>query len=144
MKGLTLRNPDVRYPLRYLCLLYLLFFVFSEAYSATATAFDHSRRFPAWEATVGLFLLILPCELLVCLALLLRGGKARIGFYLVIVNLIVYAGFYCLEIGVDREGVKAGDLVSAGIWAVLIAIAVASAHFLRISSDSSYTPDRAG
>ena len=65
--------PAIGSVLRFACVLYLLLFVFSEGYSAAATAFDHSSRFPAWESTLGLFLFILPCELLVSLALVLHG-----------------------------------------------------------------------
>jgi hypothetical protein len=41
-------NPIMRLILRFVCVAYLLLFVFSEGYSAAATALDHSSRFPAF------------------------------------------------------------------------------------------------
>jgi hypothetical protein len=122
--------------LRFACVVYLLLFVFSEGYTAAATALDHHSRFPAWESTLGLFLFILPCELLVSLALVLHSDKARLGVCLVAVNLCAYAGFMCLEIMLvpDPNG---KDWEPAAIWGAFMALAVGAAHFLRASSHSS-------
>ena len=128
-------NPAMRMILRPVCVVYLLLFVFSEGYSAAATAFDHSSRFPAWESTLGLFLFILPFELLVSLALLLYGN-IRLGVCLVAVNLCAYGGFLCLEIMLVPDANKK-DWEAASIWGAFMALAVGAAQFLRASSHSS-------
>ena len=80
-----------------LCVMCLLLLAASEAYSAAATALDHSSSFPDWESKLGWFLFILPCELLTALFLLL-GERARIGFWLTFANVLVYAGFFSLAV----------------------------------------------
>ena len=77
--------------------LWLLVFVAFEGYTAAATTLDHSTRFPTWESKVGWFLFVLPCELLVALALLLRRERANLGFHLVTANIFVYAVFLSFE-----------------------------------------------
>lgn len=126
------RNPYFRWCLRLVCALYLFLFVFSEGYSAAATALDDSRRFPHWESTVGLFLFILPCELLASLALLLRSGRKALGFYLVIVNMTAYLAFMCLDVIVG-QGSNWADWEFASVWAIAMAVAVGAAGFLRSS-----------
>ena len=77
--------------------LYLILFALFEVYSAAATALDHSGRFPAWETNLGWSLFLLPCELLAGLALLMYSSRPKLGFYLVLLNLSMYAGFMFLE-----------------------------------------------
>jgi len=129
-------NQVMRKVLRFVSVVYLLLFVFSECYSAAATALDHHSRFPAWESTLGLFLFILPCELLVSLALVLCSDKALLGVYLVAVNLCGYAGFMCLEIILVPDA-SGKDWEPAAIWGAFMVLAVGAAHFLRTSSHSS-------
>ena len=126
-------SPVMRVILRFVCVGYLLLFVFSEGYSAAATALDHHSRFPAWESTLGLFLFILPCELLVSMALVLYGDKTRLGVCLIAVNLCAYLGFICLE---DMLVPEARDWEFTAIRATFMALAVGAAHFLRTSSHS--------
>lgn len=118
-----------------LCVFCLVLFVPSELYSAAATALDHSGRFPAWESTLGIFLFVLPAELVVALILLLYRERPKLGFNLVLVNLVGYAGFLCLEsLSVRTDpGTTKGDWVATGIWAMLAGVAVAAAHFLKSS-----------
>ena len=128
-------NPGMRMMLRPLCVVYLLLFVVFEGYSAAATALDHHSRFPAWESTLGLFLFILPCELLVSLALVLFGDRARLGVCLVAVNLCAYAGFMCLEIMLVPDA-NGRDCEFAAMWAAFMALALGAAYFLKVSSHS--------
>ena len=128
-------NPAMRMILRFVCVGYLLLFVFSEGYSAAATALDHHSRFPAWESTLGLFLFVLPCELMISLALVLYGDKARLGVCLVAVNLCAYAGFMCLEIMLVPDA-NGKDWEFAAVWAAFMALAVGAAYFLSASSHS--------
>jgi hypothetical protein len=122
-----------------ICTLYLLVFTLFEGYSAAATALDHSGRFPAWESKLGTFLFILPCELLVSLALLLYGERARLGFYLVVGNLFVYVAFMCLEsiLVHDAPSTTGAMWEILGIWAFLFASAMGSAHLLATRPRSS-------
>ena len=113
------------------CVLCLLLLTASEAYTAAATALDHSSRSPNWESKLGWLLFILPCELLTGLFLLLEGDRARIGFGLVLANVLMYFGFICLD-GVLVP--DSWDRVALGVvtgWVVFFLIAIGAAHLLR-------------
>jgi small-conductance mechanosensitive channel len=90
-----------------ICILYLILFAFSETYSALATAFDHSRRFPAWEAKLGWGMFALPSLLMVGLVLLLLGKRLTLGFSLVASSLMLYMGFLFLELVLGPKIVSA-------------------------------------
>jgi hypothetical protein len=120
-----------------ICALWLLVFVLSEAYTAAATAVDHSRRFPAWESTLGWFLFVLPCELLVALALFIRRERASLGFLLVAANVLVYALFFIFEVVSDHETLDRTTLLVAGLWAIFFALAIGAAHLLKGRASAS-------
>lgn len=113
-----------------ICALYLVLFAFSETYSALATAFDNSRRFPAWEAKLGWGMFILPTLLMIGLVLLLFGKRLTLGFSLVSSSLLLYMGFLFLELALGPK-IEQMDWVFAGFWAVLCALAIAAAWLLR-------------
>ena len=114
--------------------LYLILFALFEVYSAAATALDHSGRFPAWETNLGWCLFLLPCELLVGLALLLYSSRPRLGFYLVLLNLSMYAGFFVFESLLVRDlpNDKRAVWIVLGIWASLFGIAIGAARLLMV------------
>ena len=113
-----------------ICILYLILFAFSETYSALATAFDNSRRFPAWEAKLGWGMLVLPSLLMIGLVLLLFGKRLTLGFSLVVSSLLLYMGFLFLELTLGPK-IEQMDWVFAGIWTGLCALATAAAWLLR-------------
>jgi hypothetical protein len=116
------------------CALYLILFVFFETYSADATALDHSKRFPAWEASLGWGLFVLPCLLVFGLILLLSRRHGRLGFYLVGLSLILYMGFLFLEGFLHREQVVRMKWIFNfynGVWITLSAVAVGAAWLLK-------------
>lgn len=112
------------------CILYLILFAFSETYSALATAFDNSRRFPAWEAKLGWGMFVLPSLLMVGLVLLLPGKRLTLGLFLVATSLLLYLGFLFLELALAPR-IEQMDWVFAGIWTGLCVLAVGAAWFLR-------------
>ena len=120
-----------------ICALWLLLFVLSEAYTAAGTALHHSRRFPAWESTLGWSLFVLPCELLVALALFMRREKANLGFLLVAANLLVYALFFIFEVLMDDQSLDRTTLLVAGLWAIFFALAIGAAHLLKDRASAS-------
>ena len=116
--------------LNVVCILYLILFAFSEAYSALATAFDNSRRFPAWEATLGWGMFVLPALLMVGLVFLLLGKRLTLGFSLAATSLLLYLSFMFLELALVPR-IEHTDLVFAGIWTGLCALATMAAWLLR-------------
>jgi hypothetical protein len=135
----TMNSPERHWliPVRNgICALWLLVFVLFESYTAAGTALDHSQRFPAWESTLGWFLFLLPCELLVALAFLTRRKRASLGFLLVVANLIVYAIFMCFEALVVHESMDRTTLAVAGLWATFFALAIGAAQLLKDQASS--------
>jgi hypothetical protein len=114
-----------------ICILFLIVFAIFETYSALATAFDNSGRFPAWEPKLGWGLLVLPSFLMSGLVLLLFGKRLTLGFSLIASSLLLYMGFLFLELTLDPRKIDQGDRVFFGIWAALCAIATAAAWLLR-------------
>jgi len=78
------------------CFTWLLVFMLFEVYSAAATALDRNPAFPSWEPILGWFLFVLP-SMLFASFFLLRGRHPRLGFYLVVGNLGLYASFMILS-----------------------------------------------
>ena len=113
-----------------LCTAYLILFAFVEIYSASATALDDSKRFPAWEAKLGLGLFVLPCLLVFGLFFLLKVKRDRLGFSLIGLSLLLYAGFVFLENLLAPERMGRLDWVFTGIWVTLCAIAMGAARLL--------------
>jgi hypothetical protein len=110
----------------------LILLVASETYSAAATALDNSSRLPVWEAKFGWLLFVLPCELTAGVFLLTkRAEKARLGFWLVILNTLTYAGFSCLDGDLVHAAWDRVELEVAGGWFLFLLIAIAAAHLLR-------------
>ncbi len=62
------KDPWSRRAGQTISILYLLMFMLSEAYSATATAFERNPRFPGWEHLLGWALFALPVALLASLS----------------------------------------------------------------------------
>jgi hypothetical protein len=120
-----------------ICALWLLVFVLFEGYTAAATALDHSTKFPSWEPTLGWFLFVLPCELLIALGLLIRRERVSLGFLLVAANLLVYAVFMCFEAIWVHEGPDKTTLAVAGLWATFFALAIGAAHLLKNQPSAS-------
>jgi hypothetical protein len=114
-----------------LCVVYLIFFVLSEAYSGAATALDDSRRFPAWEAKLGWCMFALPCLLVTGLVFLFRGERETIGFYLIGLSVSLYTAFMFLEDVLSPEPMGRGDWVFTGIWIILCAVATGAAWLLK-------------
>jgi hypothetical protein len=107
-------------------------FALAEAYTAVATALDHSTRVPSWEPKLGWFLIALPCELLIALVLLMRRKRVSLGFRLVGTNLIVYAAFMCFEVVRVRESLDKTMLAVACLWSAFFALAIGAAHILKL------------
>ena len=120
-----------------MCVFYLLVFMLFEFYSAASTALDRNTKFPSWEPLLGWGLFVLPCVLLVSL-FLLHGSHARLGFYLVVANLCLYASFITFEWVVSRGNAPSHGAMweVAGIWAALFATALLAARFLRIKAQA--------
>jgi hypothetical protein len=114
--------------------LYLILFALFEIYSAAATALDHSGRFPAWESNLGWCLFLLPCELVIALALLMYSSRARLGFSLLLLNLSMYAGFMILESVLvhDLSSDRRAIWIVFGIWASLFTIAFGAGWVLMV------------
>jgi len=108
----------------------LILFAFFETYSALATAFDNSRRFPAWEAKLGWGMLFFPSLLMIGLVLLLFSKLLTLGFSLVASSLLLYMSFLFLELALGPK-IEQMDWVVAGIWTGLCALATAAAWLLR-------------
>lgn len=108
-----------------LCILWLVFAVFSEGYSAFAIALD--RFEPNWFRIVGWLLLVLPCVLAIGL-LLLYANLKRVGFYLCAMSL----SFYVLIIFFDviREHAERADWIFASIWLAFCTIGIYAAKLL--------------
>ena len=116
---------------------WLAIFVFSELYSAAATALDHSVRFPAWEATIGVLLFLLPCLLVAGLFTLRQ--LPRKGFVLINLSLSLYAAFFVLETiiaPVDQEPRTFDFLMAAG-WACAFLLAGGAAYLLKRKAESA-------
>jgi hypothetical protein len=113
-----------------ICVLWLIVFAIFETYSALATAFDNSRRFPAWEAKLGWGMFVLPSLLMIGLVLLLFGKRLTLGFSLVASSLLLYMGFLFLELALVGK-IERTDWVFVGIWVTLFATATAAAWLLR-------------
>lgn len=114
-----------------LCVIYLILFVLFETYSASATALDHSNRFPAWEAKVGWGLFVLPCLLLTGLVFLLLSERRTIGFTLAGLSTSLYLAFMFLEDALSREPWDRRAWLFDGIWITLCAFATAAAWLLK-------------
>jgi hypothetical protein len=114
-----------------ICILWLLALSLSELYSAAATALDDSPRYPAWESTLGWFLFILPLELIIALVFLVSGSKTRTGFWCVVVNVLVYAGFFGFELIQAPEPWDGVALQLACGWILFFVLAIGAAHLLR-------------
>jgi hypothetical protein len=114
------------------CVLWLLIFMLFEAYSAAATALDRNGSFPSWEPVLGWALFILPAALLASLFLFHRRHP-RLGFYLVVGNLGLYASFMVFESIVSRTtpGSHQATWQVEGIWAMFFIAALLAAHFLK-------------
>lgn len=113
-----------------ICVLWLIVFAIFETYSALATAFDNSRRFPAWEAKLGWGMFVLPSLLMIGLVLLLFGERLTLGFSLVVSSLLLYMGFLLLEMAVGPK-IEQLEWVLVGFWTALCALATAAAWLLR-------------
>ena len=118
------------------CVFCLGIFVFSEYSAAAGTALD--RLAPFWERALGWFLLLLPLELVAAATLLFLRGRARLGYRLVVVNLLLYAGFVVVEMSAHHDA-AAGKTVwlILGTWAFLFAAAWLSARFMVTEAKSS-------
>jgi hypothetical protein len=115
-----------------LCFLWLILLIVSETYSAAATALDNSSRLPVWEAKFGWLLFILPCELIAGVFFLTkRAEKARLGFWLVVLNTFMYAGFACLDGDLVHATWDRVELEVVGGWVLFLLIAIAAAHLLE-------------
>jgi hypothetical protein len=143
-----MKNHEARWLIRArnaLCALYLILLVLSEAYSAAATALDHSNRFPAWEAKLGLCLFVLPCLLVTGLFFLLRGERETMGFSLVGLSLLLYLAFMFLEDALSPERMVRGEWLFNGFWIMLCAAGTGAAWILKRrhrSEPSEQPPDR--
>lgn len=111
-----------------LCLLAL---ALSELYSAAATAFDHSPRYPAWESKLGWFLFILPAELFVALVFLVGGQRARVGFWCVVSNVLIYAGFFSLELVLVPEPWDKIALEIVCGWILFFVLSIGAAYLMK-------------
>ena len=116
-----------------LCVLCLIAFILSEAYSAAAIALDQFA--PSWERTVGWFLLILPTALTLGLVLLLYANLRRTGFYLATSSLFLYAVLICAE--AYRGPAERGDWIFGGFWLAFCAIGILAAKLLMSRSTPS-------
>src|ERR1039458_907853 len=119
-----MKNREVSWLIRtrnVLCALYLIVFVLFETYSASATALDHSSRFPTWEPKLGWCLFVLPCLLVIGLFFLLRGERENVGFSLVGLSVLLYLAFMFLEDAVSLDPMDRGEWVFSGIWTMFCA-----------------------
>jgi hypothetical protein len=118
------------------CVLCVGLFVLSELYSALATALDHSA--PAWERMLAWLLFLLPLELIAAMVLLFNRERARLGYRLVVLNLLLYAGFFAVEMWVYHDAPARGtDWLILGIWVFFFSGVWLSARFMVVGSGSS-------
>ena len=120
-----------------ICALWILVLVLFEGYTAGGMALDRSTRVPAWESSLGWFLFVLPCELLVALAVLLRRQRRNLGFRLVAANVLVYALLMYFWAVLDHEGLTMTTLEVAGFWVTFFVLAIGAAHLLRNQAASN-------
>ena len=114
-----------------LCFLWLILLVACEIYSAAATALDEPFRLPVWEAKFGWFLFVLTLELIVGIFFLTKHAeKARLGFWLVVLNALMYAGFMCLDGDRVHTAWNGAELGVIGGWILFLLIAIEAAHIL--------------
>jgi len=115
------------------CTLCLVLCAFAELYSAAATALDSHAA--SWERVLGWFLFFLPIELIVALVLLFSNEKARLGFNLTILNLLLYAGFMVADLFAGNAyPVVRSDWFMMGLWAIFFALVLFSAWLIRMGS----------
>jgi hypothetical protein len=121
------------------CALCLSLCAFAELYSAGATALD--RFAPSWERVLGWFLFLLPIELIAALILLFSNKKARLGFNLTILNLLLYAGFMVVDVFAGHGGHNdKSDWLMMGLWAVFFSVVLFSARLILAGSRSLGRP----
>jgi hypothetical protein len=128
-------NPHTDWKLRAggtISILYLLFFGMFEVYSAAATAFDRRHALTSWEPQLGWALFVLPIILIASL-FLLHGRRSRFGFWLVVMNVCLYAGFLIFEsVAYDGQPVsKQAVWEVGGDYLALLLAALLAAHFLK-------------
>jgi cell division protein FtsW (lipid II flippase) len=128
-------NPRIGWKLRaggVISVLYLLLLGTFEAYSAAATALDRRHALTSWEPHLGWALFVLPIILIASL-FLLHGRRSRFGFWLVVMNVCLYAGFLIFEsVAYDGQPVsKQAVWEVGGVYLALFLVALLAAHFLK-------------
>jgi hypothetical protein len=113
---------------------------FAEIYSAGATALD--RFAPSWERVLGWLLFLLPIELIAALILLFSDKKARLGFNLMILNVLMYAGFMVVDVfaGDEATPIDRSDWLMMGLWAIFFASVLFAARLIPAGSRSIGRP----
>ena len=118
------------------CVSCLGLFTLFELFSAAGTALSHFAS--SWERVLGWFLFLLPIELVAATVLLFSRTRARLGYYLVLLNLLLYAGFFVGEMSASRGGFTSrANWLVLGIWIIFFAAALLSARFMIAGAESS-------
>lgn len=99
--------------------LFLLLAALREAYAVLAIALD--RFAPSWYRTLGRILFIVPFALVVGL-LLFYANRVRLGFYLSVTSLSLYAVLICLD--TFQGPTERGDWLFLGVWLAFCAIGI--------------------
>jgi hypothetical protein len=97
-----------------------------------------------WERIFGWILFLLTAELIAAMVLLFNRQWARRGYYLVVLNLLLYAGFLFAEMRAHPDPrTHRTDWLVLGIWGLFFAAAMLAARFMvtgqATSSKSSDT-----
>ena len=111
------------------CFSLLILALLCEGYSVVAIALDQFA--PSWYRTLGWFLLVLPCALLIGL-LLFYANRRRLGFYLSAASLSLYAALICLD--AYQGHAERGGWIFEGIWLAFCALGIAAAKSLTSST----------
>lgn len=87
------------------------------------------------ERMLGWFLFLLPIELIAALFLLFSRKYGRLGFNLTILNLLLYEGFFVVDVFVGKAiPIDKSDWLMMGLWTVFFAAVLVSARFILVGS----------
>jgi hypothetical protein len=108
----------------------------SEAYSAVAASLD--RPAPAWDRSLGLFLLPWPIVLTLSALLLFRGHRPKLGFFLILASPFTYEAFLVAEaFGRTSPPAGRGDWLFLFMWTAFLSVTIGLTSLVLRDSNSA-------